>query len=293
MALIEQGDPLNDAMLQPGWKVQGDGYGLMTGTCVFKSDKDGNFNVAVIGSSHPDSSYSYMKAHKVGVSYDALSIATITVEYVGIDTSYTEGSYTNPQMVMSNSLASENITAHVNFFKNAEGYSDVIAGVGTGTDTPVAPVYAESDIGPTISKLGVPNKSYLGENGACFERSNGGRFIGFVDAAYPEFYGKTNYLAPVTSFSGFVYTTDTGAPAAFIGKLGWASATADWDGDLGVDILPDYVPAGSVGWSTYGPTCLLANVNIEKFAGHVMKINYDVRFNAEGWSTKVYKSNAS
>jgi hypothetical protein len=290
MARIENGNDLITPLLQPGWKVQGDGYGLMTGTCVFKSDQNGSFSAAVIGSSHPDSSYTYMKAHKVGVSYDSLGLATLTVEYVGIDVTYTGGAYTKPQMVSSNSLGSENITSHVNFFNNVSGYSDVIAGVGTGTLT--APKYLESDMGPTVSKNGIPVKSFTGDNGSCFERVNGGRFIGFVDPKWSELYGKTNYLAPVSSFSGFFYTTVTSEPSKFINKLGWASAQSNW-GTFGVAILPDYVPAGMVGWSQNGPTCLLSNVNIERFAGAVLKISYEVRFNAEGWSTKVYKSDAS
>ena len=151
MARIVNGNTLENALLQPGWKVQGDGFGLMTGTCVFKSDKDGNFNVAIIGSSHPDSGYSYMKAHKVGVSYDALNIATISVDYVGIDTTYTDSSYTFPQMVSNNSLGSENITTHINFLEQAAGWDGPIAGVGTGTSS--APVYPESDLGPTVKDL--------------------------------------------------------------------------------------------------------------------------------------------
>lgn len=285
MALIEQGNPLDDAALQPGWKVQGDGFGLMTGTCVFKSDKDGNFNVAVIGSSLPDASYSYMKAHKVGVSYDALRVATITVDYVGIDTAYTGSNYTFPQMIASNSLGSENITTHINFLEQAAGWDGPIAGFGTGTA--VAPVYPESDLGPTVkSNTGAPVKSRIGLNGACFEKASGGRFIGFVDPTVRELYGKTNYLTPTTTFSGFFYTTDDTAPADFIDLLGASSNNATWGGTFSIPLLPSYVPANGDG--EFGPTLLLSNVNIERYAGYVLKINYEIRYTLEGWSRKVY-----
>ncbi len=285
MAIIEQGNTLDDAILQPGWKIQGDGFGLMTGTCVFKSDKDGNFNVAVIGSSHPDSGYSYMKAHKVGVSYDALNIATITVDYVGIDTSYTGSAYTFPQMIASNSLGSENITTHINFLEQAAGWDGPIAGVGTGTTS--APVYPESDLGPTVKdSTGSPAKSRIGDNGACFEKASGGRFIGFVDPRVRELYGKTNYLTPTTTFTGFFYTTDTGATADFIDLLGASSNNADWGGTFTIDLLPDYIPANGDG--EFGPTLLLSNVNIERYAGYVLKISYEIRYSREGWSRKVY-----
>ena len=285
MALVKYGDLMNNAILQPGWKVQGDGFGLMTGTCVFKSDRLGNFNGAVIGSSLPNSSYNYMKAHKVGVTYDALNIATITVDYVGIDTAYTGRNYTNPQMVASNSLGSENITTHVNFLEQAAGWEGPIAGVGTGT--PGAPNYQESDIGPTVKNAtGAPVKSRIGMNGACFEKASGGRFIGFVDPRVRELYGKTNYLTPTTTFSGFLYTTDTAAPGKFIEHLGASSSNGTWGGQFAVSIIPSYVPAGGNG--EFGPKLLLSNANIERYAGSVLKISYEVRFTDEGWSRKVY-----
>jgi hypothetical protein len=286
MARIDYGNAMVNAILQPGWKVQGDGYGLMTGTCVFKSDQDGNFNVAVIGSSHPNSSYSYMKAHKVGVSYDALNIATITVDYVGIDSSYTGSNYTLPQMVASNSLGSENITTHINFLDQAAGWEGPIAGRGSAGPGET-PNYPESDLGPTVKgPTGAPVKSRIGDNGACFEKQSGGRFIGFVDPTVRELYGKTNYLTPTTTFSGFLYTTDTSAPAEFVDLLGASSNNGTWGGVFSVSIIPSYVGAGGDG--EFGPKLLLSNANVERYAGSVLKISYEVRYTNEGWSRKVY-----
>jgi hypothetical protein len=286
MARIDYGNAMVNAILQPGWKVQGDGYGLMTGTCVFKSDQDGNFNVAVIGSSHPDSSYTYMKAHKVGVTYDALNIATITVEYVGVDSAYTGSNNSLPQMIASNSLGSENITTHINFLDQAAGWVGPIAGRGTAAPG-ATPVYPESDLGPTVKgPTGAPVKSRIGANGACFEKVAGGRFIGFVDPTVRELYGKTNYLTPTTTFSGFFYTTDTSAPAKFVDHLGASSSNGTWGGVFAISIIPSYVGAGGNG--EFGPRLLLSNANIERYAGSVLKISYEVRYTDEGWSRKVY-----
>ena len=291
MSRIDTGNAMVSAILQPGWKVQSDGYGLMTGTCVFKSDKEGNFNVAILGSSLPDAGYSYMKAHKVGVSYDALNVATINVDYVGIDVTYTGSNYTKPQMIASNSLGSENITTHINFLDQAAGWDGPIAGRGTASpgDTPI---YTSSPIGPTVKAVdGSPMQSFIGLNGSCFERPDGGRFIGFVDPTVRELYGRTNYLTPTTTFSGFFYTTDTDAPADFIDMLGASSKNATWGGAFAINIIPDYIPAGSE--AEFGPTLLLSNVNIERYAGEVLKINFEVRFTAEGWSRKVYFASTS
>ena len=279
MAILKKGSALTSKQLQPGWTYNEDAYGLVTSSTSFKMDYNSELaSEFVVGAAHPVESF--LKAHKYSVRHDNLEVSTVTIDYAGII--YT-GGYTLPQMTNSNALGSENITTHVNFFTNATNYSDVIAGP--------AP-YTQSDKGPQIvAKGGIASQSFIGENGACFERSDGGRFIGFVDPEFKEFYGKTNYLAPVTSFSGVIYTEVSGAPTSFINKLGWASANKDW-GSLGVDIIPDYFPMPT-SWSTFGPTMLLSNVNIEQFAGTLFKITYEVRFNAEGWSTKVYKSDAS
>ncbi len=41
MAIVEQGDSLLTGMLQPGYKIQTDGYGLTTAVGVFKVDHGG------------------------------------------------------------------------------------------------------------------------------------------------------------------------------------------------------------------------------------------------------------
>lgn len=277
MARIAVGDNLNAPIQQPGGKLSNDGYGLLTATVVWKANTNSDLSVGNRGSTCPLNAA--LAAHKFAVTYDALGMATITVDYVGIDPEVNGGVYTNPQVGVSNGLTTANITTNPNFFVNAGGgYFNVIAGT----------TYAESDLGPIVKRAdGTNGKSYVGENGACFERADGGRFIGFVDPEYPEFYGKTNYLAPQTSFAGHFYTDDATKVQAARANLGTTSGTNDWDGAL-PNIVPTYAGTAWVnsGVNSYNQL-LLAQINVEDY-GLLYKVNYEVRYNEQGWPRQVY-----
>ncbi len=277
MARQDYGDNLNAPIQQPGGKFSNDGYGLLTATVVWKGNTNSDLSVGNRGSTCPINGA--LSAHKFGVTYDALGIATITVDYIGIDPNVNGGVYTNPEVGTSNGLTSQPITTNPNFFENAgAGFYNVIAGL----------TYTESDKGPQVIRTdGKKGKSYIGENGACFEREDGGRFIGFVDPAFKKFYGKTNYLAPQTSFSGHFYTSEAAKVQAMIEALNTSASTNNWEGTL-PNIIPDY--AGTY-WNTSTEggdnQLLLAQVNVEDY-GLLYKVNYEVRYSHEGWPPEVY-----
>ena len=122
----------------------------------------------------------------------------------------------------------------------------------------------------------------MGSNGACFESENGGRFIGFVDPSYPSLYGKTNYLATTTSYSGVMYSTTLADVQALLALLNSATATDSW----GVfKLLPAWAPVGTA--SGVGHKNLLSQVNVQEF-GSLYKINYEIRYAKNGWDAFVY-----
>jgi hypothetical protein len=286
MARIDQGDSLSSAILQPGWKTSADGYGLITITATYKTDNNGDFDPCVRGTAFPDAGYSYCKSHKNSISWDTLGIATITVDYVGIDPDINGGDYTNPQVSASNGLTSENISTNPNFFvTGGDGYGDVIAG---------PPTFETSKLGPTVTYIddaGVKRSrdSFVGQHGACFETPEGGRFIGFVDPTDKHFYGKTNYLSPVTSFSGHFYTTSSSDVQHMIRFLGTSSRDNDWAGTM-PDIVPTYAGGTFVSSTADGEynQLLLSQVNIEDY-GLLYKVNYEVRYSVQGWPDEVYR----
>ena len=290
MARIETGNDLTTAVLQPGWTVVDDGFGLNTSTTVFKVDVSFDIDAfAVKGNAHPDPTYSYLKLDKWKISWDSLAVATLTIDYVGIDTAINSGVRTNPNTSSANGLTTENITTHPNFFtQDASFTGGPIAGV----------VYAQSELGPLV-EIKTPvdyitqaisgqtliiskTQSWIGNNGACFEGEDGGRFIGFVDPTYPNFFGKSNYLTRTTTYSGVVYSTVLADAQALLALLNSATDTNSW----GIFVLlPAWAPIG-VG-SGGGNMNLLSQVNVEEF-GSLYKIMYEIRYSKVGWHPSVY-----
>lgn len=279
MAIVNTGNDLVAPILQSGWTVVSDGFGLHTSVSVYKADHTSALTAFLVkGTAHPDPSYTYLKIDKWRISWDALDIATVTVDYVGIDPSVNSGVRTNPNTSSANGLTSEPITSHPAFFNNpaGSGYAGDIAGPGP---------YSQSSTGPMVMSKTTPSKpekSYMGINGACFESANGGRFIGFVDPSFPSLYGKTNYLASTTSYSGVMYSTTLADVQALLALLNTATSTNSW----GVfQLLPSWAPIGTV--SGVGHKNLLSQVNVEQF-GALYKINYEIRYFKTGWDAFVY-----
>jgi hypothetical protein len=298
MARQDYGNELTTPVQQPGAKLTNDGYGLLTATVVWKADKNNDLSVGNRGSTCPINGA--LTAHKFGVTYDALGVATITVDYIGIDPAVNNGQFTNPEVSASNGLTSENITTNPNFFQpGGDGYAGVIAGApGSFTQSPLGPLveikdpadYIQVITGSTVAFVN-KKQSYIGQNGACFESQNGGRFIGFVDPTHKHFYGKTNYLSPQSSFSGHFYTTEASEVTNMLSYLGTTSRDNDWSSVL-PRIIPDYAGTSWVSSAENGSfnQLLLSQVNVEDF-GSLYKVNYEVRYSVQGWNDKVYRDN--
>lgn len=287
MARIDTGNALTADLLQPGWTSTSDGFGLITISATFKSDSvSGTFAPFVRGTAFPVSAYNYCKSHKGSISWDALGIATLKVDYVGIDPSINSGARTNANTSVANGLTAEHITSHPNFFNSAAGYA---GGALAGKPSDFGGAYDDSVLGPVVNRYNpttgatVAVPSCEGYYGACFEQPEGGRFIGFVDPAYPTVYGKTQYLAVTTTYSGIMYTTNSGDVQALYALLGTASATHAW----GVfTLIPAWGPVGS--HPTTGDNLnLLSQVNVEEF-GLLYKVVYEIRFSRAGWDSGVY-----
>jgi hypothetical protein len=262
MARIDQGNALSTAMLQPGAKFQSDGYGLVTGTLVYKEDQSGSSAFLARGQACPIAAFSFCKVHKANTSVDALGLATYTVDYVGIGSGGISSSLTKPQVGVSQGLTSEHISTHTNFFTASTG----IAGP--------APFTAST----------IVTTEFKGLNGAHFEKATGGKFLGFKDPAAPLYYGKTNYLAPQTSFSGFFYTSTDGTPKALVELVGKTSGNGQFNS---IAMLPSYMGTSFVSGTGSRNQLLLAQVNVEDF-GSLYKVNYEIRYNRDGYVAAVY-----
>lgn len=284
MALVSTGNSLASELLQPGYTLTSDGFGLVTCSATYKVDWTASVSITARGTQFPVAGLTYLKAHKSSQSYDSLEIKTIKVDYVGIDPDINGGVRTNANTTVANGLTAENITSHPNFFVGAAGYSP---GPLAGRPSDFGGAYDDSTLGPPVSVISaltgkpVVVPSSEGYNGACFETGQGGRFIGFVDPDVPELYGKTQYLARTTTYSGVMYTTSVADVQALYALLGTATGTNSW----GVfNLIPAW---GPVGTGTYGKQNLLSQVNVEEF-GLLYKVLYEIRYSNEGWPPDVY-----
>jgi hypothetical protein len=275
MPLIENGNPLTAPVILPGWTYNRDPFGLGTSTTKYKCDHTVDMAAfAARGQPHPDATYSFLKANSFSISWDALGIATLTVDYVGIPPSINGGAYTNPNTSGANGLTAENITSHPNFFVAQTGFLGPIAGAGP---------YSQ-DIPDNYAPIVNQAPAFLGLNGACFEKPNGGRFIGFVNPTFPQFYGKTQYLATTTTFSGVIYVAEEAFVMDILSYLNKATATTSWGT---WELLPDWATVGFA--PGVGGRNLLSQVNVESY-GSLYKVSYEIRFAERGWDVDVYKN---
>jgi hypothetical protein len=276
MARKDTGDNLTTAILQPGASYSSDGYGLIIAQATFKAAQTASVGGIINrGSSCPIPAANFCKAHKFNATNDILGITTYVVDYVGIDPG-TGGVATDPQITGSQGLTSENITTHPNFFETASGLGfsgSPIAGVGTGSlATPAYPAVA-----------GVSDQ-YAGNNGATFEAAIGRKFLGFRKPEFKDFYGKTNYLAPQCSLSGVFYTSSTSLVNDHRNAVGKTSGNGTF---ASKNLVPDYM---GTSFTISGKNqLLLAQVSFEDF-GLLYKVQYELRFNREGYVASVYAS---
>jgi hypothetical protein len=271
MAIVKNGNALTTPVQQPGAKISDDGYGLLTATVVWKADDSAALGSVVNrGSTCPINAN--CAAHRYSIVYDALEVATLTVDYVGIDGGATS---TDPQITGSQGLTSEHITTHPNFFELASGFSGTpIAGVGTGSlATPAYP-----------SVAGTSPTEYQGNNGATFEAATGRAFKGFKKPEFKDFYGKTSYLAPQCSLSGVFYTSSSSIVNNHRNAVGKTSGNGTF---ASKNLVPDYM---GTSFTISGKNqLLLAQVSFEDF-GLLYKVQYELRFNRDGYVASVYAS---
>ena len=278
MALVKAGNTLTSKLLQPGGVYETDSYGLLTGKVVYLTDKTIGGTAVKAGDVHP--SYSDLFVHKFTLTKGALEMDTIEAEYVGVASA--TGATTLPNVTASLGLTSEHITTHPNFFGPTAPYTTAIA--GNGTTFAASPINSEYKVG--------------GDFGATFKgtTTNAGGFVGFLDsttAIKQSFYGKNQYLAPTTAFSGSIYTTNIANVATIRNALGKTSATNSF---AGIKLLPDHMGTSWTVTNKGGTldTILLSQVSFEDYCvplsgtPKIFKINYEIRFNRDGYPPSVY-----
>lgn len=274
MAKVSQGNALTTPVLQPGYTIENDGYGVLTCKAVYKCDKSTAATAIVRGNSFtPDSR---LKAHKVSVSYGGLDVATISVDYIGLADA--TSAYSLPNVSGAATLTTEPIQNHPKFF-TATGSGGIAGPQPYTVSTLVKTLKPYTDRGPV----------WQGGYGAIFEQKTGGKFLGFFDpddSAAKKLYQRTSYLAPTSTVNGTIYTSSSGNVDTLLGYVGKTMYKRGPDG-FGY-LLPSYF-TGTYKAPDEDDQWLIASVHFEDY-GSLYKLTYELRFNREGYTPLVYSS---
>jgi len=277
MAKVNKGNSLSSPVLQAGYTIENDGYGLLTCKATYKVDKSSAANAIKRGDVFsPDAR---LRCHKASVSYGALEVATITADYCGI----AAGDWTDPNVTGTDSLSTEPIMSHPNFFSSKDGRFKICGNVPFAAAT-------------SIEKLAPYGAVFEGENGAIFEnagevgppKKSPGRFLGFysleTDTAR-KLYQRTSYLAPTSAFTGIIYTTKADNVQKLRGYIGKTMSARAPQGFR--YLLPAYF-GDTFSAKDETDQLMIANVHFEDY-GVLYKLSYEIRFNAEGYVRQVYQ----
>jgi len=121
---IRYGNQLGSPVVQPGWTIDTDAFGLVQARVTYKwdatPDNIGLFTLQFyLGAPCDIEGWSSLGMSKASMTRDKGDILTIVAEFVGIDPTINGGSRTNPIMSMTAASSSEDITHHPNFYKIA------------------------------------------------------------------------------------------------------------------------------------------------------------------------------
>ena len=255
---VTKGNSLTSLVLQPGWTIENDGFGLLTCTATYIASHGND-----AGTSAGTGSYALTKApsrgtpfekdarltcHRASSSLNSNGLLVVTANYVGI----ANGNMTNPE----------------------------VSGRGTTTTEPIATF-------PTFTSV-IGGKQGEEKNGAVF--NDDGSFKVFADPAYKK-YGVKSYYSPTLAINGHFYTSDIKVPKTLLDSQLTTSADGQWKNIKLIGRLDGLgTPYGNIGnWSApdESPQLLLCGLGVEDF-GTLMKVSYEILVAYDGWDIDLY-----
>ena len=261
MARVNKGNSLGSPILQPGWTIEDDGFGLLTCSATFKAAHGTSTGTPATGQAAlakaPKRGDLFqqdarLSCHRSSSVLDANGVQVISADYVGI----ARGRKTEPQVSGRYSSNQEPISTHPKF----KDFGGVKA----------APL-----------------------NGATF--NDDGSFKRFANPGADQFYGVTSYLSCGFGITGHFYTSDIAVIKELKDVIGATSGTGSF---AGYDLLGGLSEIGSntAGRSGYGnfvaanenDQLLLSGMAIEYY-GRLLKVSYDIMFSQDGWNPDIYR----
>lgn len=259
---VTKGNSLQRLVLQPGWSVEDDGFGLLTcrATYIQSHGNDagtsaGDVNDALKASPKRGDRFikdSRLSCHRASSSANANGLLVVTAEYVGI----ANGNMTIPQVSGRGATSTEPIASH--------------------------PAW-QSKVGGTSSSP---------KNGAVY--NDDGSFKTFGDVTNRK-YGVKSYLDPAFNITGHFFTVDLTVAGTLKNCVCTTSSDGQWKNIQLVGKLNALATnagtswAGVMAWSAAdeSPQLLLTGLGIEDY-GTLVKVNYDITVSLDGWDIDIY-----
>jgi hypothetical protein len=295
--IIKYGDDLVAPVLQPGWTIEQDGFGMLQVSAKFKWAKSevGNFPERFKrGDPFPESNYNNLCLFKASMSVEKGEVVTVTADYCGLANSggYDAAGHSDPQIMMTGASASESIQSHPNFITvNCLNFGDVNPLAG------YPPTLGGFDSNLTTN----PNRAAWTPKVAGSGLVNNCQFIGFLpnqdisDATPNIKAGIKSYYKPQTTLRVLVYFKDESEALDRASIVGFIT-------DGSAYYLPEAYKALALAESPYSGTFtyseawtdqihksfLVTNASVERF-GSLWKVTADLMLSGMGgWDIDVY-----
>jgi hypothetical protein len=300
MSIIKYGDDLSAPTIQPGWKIEEDGFGMLQATATYKWSKAyaGDFpEMFQRGDPFVIEPYTNLKLFKASFVAEKGDIITVTAEYCGLAASggYDGRGYSDPQIMMTGAASTESIQSHPNFLKQfctsfgEEGTANVLA-----NRPPPKGGFDESLATNPNRALWTPRVEFTGSVNNC-------QFVGFLPNQDPDDdtpnikAGIKSYYKPQNTLRVLIYFNDETNAINRASIVGWVT-----NGDS--FFLPDAYKALAADVSPYSgsftyidswnekihKSFLVTNTSVERF-GSLWKVTADLVLSGlGGWDKDVY-----
>lgn len=299
MAIIKYGDDLQAPVLQPGWTVDQDGFGLVQVSAKYRiaKSKAGEFlTLFSRGVTPAPTPFEYCKLWRASMVEEKGEMMCITAEFTGIDPSSSGGSATKAQVAMTSGSSSEPIEHHPNFLQKfcLSGASGTLENVLAGY-----PPTSGWDPSATTN----PNRALWTPKVANNGATQGQQFVGFLPNQDPAevaagnvniLAGVRNYYKPQLTLRVLRYWNDKTVALNLGSYVGWTTDGVVFG--LDNDYLKYADETGYTGnfeyaepWkSKINRNFLVTNCSVEVY-GAIYKVQADLMLSGiSGWNKDIY-----
>jgi hypothetical protein len=294
-------------VVQPGWTIESDGFGMLQSTVKFKwakSEIEKFPSVFFRGSDHPVPDYQQLKLFKATMTENKGEVVDVVAEYCGLSmngggapgVNYDARGYSDPQVMMTGAASAESIQSHPNFVRvNILNFGDV----GGPLAGPPPPGGGFDD-----NPLTNPNRALWTPKVAGGGIVNNYQFIGFLPNQSVDDIGRSNikagiksYYKPQNTLRVLIYFNSEQEALDRASIVGFVT---NGDAFKLTDAYKKFATGGYAGEFNYTPewdefinkSFLVSGTSVERF-GSLWKVTADLMLSGMGgWDREIYPLSA-